>query len=118
LQDWDKYQSLVIEGNILTQIAKQAVTEGRLDVGGGFFPEGKAAEEARKAHDAGLPKIDGRTWTLGNYAITPLVQEGYIDRNSYTASVLSGIIDGAFTAATDISVYGNPVKSLMGNIQP
>jgi hypothetical protein len=113
LQDWDKYQSLVIEGNILTQIAKQAITKGRLDVGGGFFPEGKAAEEARKAHDAGLPKIDGRTWTLGNYAITPLVQEGYIDRNSYTASVLSGIIDGVFTAATDISVYGNPVKSLM-----
>jgi hypothetical protein len=114
LQDWDKYQSLVIEGNILTQIAKQAINDGRLDVGGGFFPEGKAAEEARKAHDAGLPKIDGRTWTLGNYAITPLVQEGYIDRNSYTASVLSGIVDGTFTALTDPSIASNPIKGLMG----
>jgi hypothetical protein len=114
LQDWNKYQNLVIEGNILTQIAKQAINDGRLDVGGGFFPEGKAAEEARKAHDAGLPKIDGRTWTLGNDAITPLVQEGYIDRNGYIASVLSGIVDGVFTGLTDPAIASNPIKSLMG----
>ena len=114
MDDWEDYQKTVIEGNILTQIIKQAVTEGSLDVGGGFFPEGKAAEEARIAHDAGLPKIDGRTWTLGNYGITPLVQEGYIDRNGYIASVLSGIVDGVFTAATDISTFIDPVKSLMG----
>jgi hypothetical protein len=114
MDDWEDYQKTVIEGNILTQIIKQAVTEGSLDVGAGFFPEGKAAEEARKAHDAGLPKIDGRTFTLGNYLITPLVQEGYIDRNSYTASVLSGIVDGTFTALTDPSIASNPIKSLMG----
>ena len=114
MDNWEDYQKTVIEGNILTQIIKQAVTEGSLDVGGGFFPEGKAAEEARIAHDAGLPKIDGRTWTLGNYGITPLVQEGYIDRNGYIASVLSGIIDGVFTVGTDISSYSNPIKSVMG----
>jgi hypothetical protein len=113
MDDWEDYQKTVIEGNILTQIIKQAVTEGSLDVGKGFFPEGKALEEARKAHDAGLPKIDGRTWTLGNYAITPLVQEGYIDRNGYIASVLSGVVDGVFTAVTDPSLYGDPVKGLM-----
>jgi hypothetical protein len=112
--DWEDYKKVVIEGNILTQIAKQAITEGRLDVGAGFFPEGKALEEARKAHDAGLPKIDGKTWTLGGYAITPLVQEGYIDRNGYIASVLSGLVDGVFTAATDLSLYKDPVKALMG----
>jgi hypothetical protein len=114
LQDWNKYQSLVIEGNILTQIAKQAINDGRLDVGAGFFPEGKAAEEARIAHDAGLPKIAGKTWTLGRYATEPLIQEGYIDRNGYIASVLSGIVDGTFTALTDPSIAIDPIKGLMG----
>ena len=114
MDNWEDYQKTVIEGNILTQIVKQAVTEGSLDVGGGFFPEGKALEEARKAHDAGLPKIAGKTWTLGRYATEPLIQEGYIDRNGYIASVFSGIVDGVFTIGTDISTYSNPVKSLMG----
>jgi len=114
MYDWEDYQKTVIEGNILTQIIKQAVTEGSLDVGGGFFPEGKALEEARKAHDAGLPQIAGKTWTLGRYATEPLIKEGYIDRNGYIASVLSGIVDGVFTVGTDISTYVDPVKSLMG----
>lgn len=102
------------EGNILTQIAKAAIAGEKIDLGSGFFPEGKLAEDARKAHDAGLPQIAGQTWTLGRATIEPLIQEGYIDRNGYTASLISGIVDGVFTVATDPTlVMGDPVQALM-----
>jgi hypothetical protein len=102
------------EGNILTQIAKAAIEGEKIDLGSGFFPEGKLAEDARKAHDAGLPQIAGQTWTLGRATVDPLIKEGYIDRNGYTASLVSGIVDGVFTVATDPTlVMGDPVQGLM-----
>lgn len=103
----------VVEGNILSQIANQALTEGRIDLGSGYFPEGTVAQRAREKHDAGLPKIEGRTWTFGNAAIEPLIQEEWIDRDGYAATVFSGILDGVFTVGTDISAYADPVKGLM-----
>lgn len=110
--NWEDYKKVVIEGNIITQILKSAVTEGRLDLGAGFFPEGQILERAREAHDAGLPKIEGRTWTAGNALIEPLIKENYIDRNGYAAQMLSGIADGIFTVGTDITVFTKPVQSL------
>jgi hypothetical protein len=102
------------EGNILTQIAKAAIAGEKIDLGSGFFPEGKLAEDARKAHDAGLPQIAGQTWTLGRATVDPLIQEGYIDRNGYTASLISGIVDGVFTVVTDPTlIMGDPVQALM-----
>jgi hypothetical protein len=110
--NWEDYKKTVIEGNIITQILKSAVTEGRLDLGAGFFPEGQILERAREAHDAGLPKIGGRTWTAGNALIEPLIKENYIDRNGYAAQILSGLADGVFTLGTDITLAFNPVKSI------
>ena len=110
--NWEDYKKTVIEGNIVTQILKSAVTEGRLDLGAGFFPEGQILERARQAHDAGLPKINGRTWTAGNALIEPLIKENYIDRNGYAAQILSGLADGVFTAGTDLTMFFNPVKSI------
>ncbi len=111
--DWEDYKKTVIEGNIITQIIKSAVTEGRLDLGAGFFPEGQILERARQAHDAGLPKIEGKTWTAGRALVEPLIKENYIDRNGYAAQVISGIADGVFTVGTDLTLFTNPVKSLM-----
>lgn len=109
-----KFNQLVVEGNILSQIAKSAIAGEKIDIGTGFFPEGKIAEEARKAHDAALPTVNGQTWTLGRATISPLVQEGYIDQNGYVASLISGIVDGTFTAVTDPGLFmGDPVQALM-----
>lgn len=111
--NWEDYKKTVIEGNIVTQILKSAVNEGKLDLGAGFFPEGQILERARQAHDAGLPKIEGKTWTAGRALTEPLIKENYIDRNGYAAQVLSGIADGVFTVGTDLTLFTNPVKALM-----
>lgn len=109
--DWHK---TVIEGNILTQIAKQALdSKQKVDIGEGFFPEGKAMEEAIKAHDAGLPKIAGRTWTVGRATVEPLITSGLIDRNGFVANAISGLADATFTIGTDPNVYFDPVQALM-----
>lgn len=111
---WDEYKAGVIDGNILYQIGKAALDpEAKVDLGGGFFPEGETAAAAREAHDAALPKINGRTWTLGNAVIQPLVKEGIIDADGYAAQALSGIVDGIFTVGTDIGVWFDPVASLV-----
>jgi hypothetical protein len=49
---------------------------------------------------------------FGRALIEPLIQEGYIDRNSYSASVMSGMVDVLWTVGTDPGVYFNPVKSI------
>jgi hypothetical protein len=113
-QGWHDYKKLVLEGNILTQIAKRVIDPNKnIDVGGGFFPEGQAKIDALTAHDAGLPQLGGHTWNVGNALIEPLIKEGYIDRDSYAASVISGIADAVFTVGTDPAVYVDPVKVLM-----
>ena len=112
-ETWDDYNNIVIKGNILSQIAMQAFRGEKIDIGSGFFPEGKAAEDARIAHDAGLPQIGGKTFTVGRAVAEPFIKEGYIDRNGYAANMLSGIVDGTFTGLTDPSLYGDPLRLLM-----
>lgn len=110
---WEKVQQGLIEGNILTQIARRAINPNQeVDLGGGYFPEGVALTEARKNRDASLPQVGGQSFTVGKGIIEPLIQEGYIDRNSYSASVMSGIVDALWTVGTDPGVYYNPVKSI------
>ena len=110
---WEKVQQGVIEGNILTQIARRAINPNQeVDLGGGYFPEGIALTEARKNRDASLPQIGGQSFTIGKAIIEPLIQEGYIDRNSYSASIMSGIVDAVWTVGTDPGVYYNPVKNI------
>lgn len=110
----EDYKKMVYEGNILTQIIKRGFDPNKsLDLGGGFFPEGQAKTDALKFHDEGLPKIDGKTWTLGRQFVDPFIQQGYIDRDGYAASVMSGIVDGTFTLATDPSLYSNPISPIM-----
>lgn len=110
----DNFLKSVVEGNILTQLAKDAIAGEKLDLGSGYFPEGEIMRKAREAHDAGLPKVGGRTWTFGNAAIEPLIKEEYIDRDGYAAKVFSGILDGVFTVATDPATFTDPVRSIMG----
>jgi hypothetical protein len=106
------YQGLV-EGNILTQIARRAINPNQeVDLGGGYFPEGIALTEAIRNRDASLPQVGGQSFTVGRALIEPLIQEGYIDRNSYSASVMSGIVDALWTVGTDPGVYYNPVKGI------
>lgn len=113
-QDLEDYRNTVIRGNVLSQIVKQMADPNQtVDLGSGFFPEGKAAEEARKAHDAGLPKIDGKTWTLGRATVAPLIRENWIDKDGAAAQVLSGLVDATFTVATDPSIYFDPAQALM-----
>jgi len=108
-----KFQQGVIEGNILTQIARRAINPNQeVDLGGGYFPEGVALTEALKNRDASLPQIGGQSFTVGRGLIEPLIQEGYIDRNSYSASVMSGIVDAFWTGVTDPGTYFNPVKNI------
>jgi len=108
-----KFQQGVIEGNILTQIARRAINPNQeVDLGGGYFPEGIALTEALRNRDASLPQVGGQSFTVGRALIEPLIQEGYIDRNSYSASIMSGIVDALWTVGTDVGVYYNPVKSI------
>jgi hypothetical protein len=109
----EDFVNTVIRGNVISQIAEAAFKGEDIDLGSGFFPEGKIAEEARIAHDAGLPKIAGKTWTLGRAAVEPLIQENWIDRDGVIASTLSGLTDAVFTAATDPSIYFDPVQKAM-----
>jgi hypothetical protein len=110
---WEKVQQGLIEGNILTQIARRAINPNQeVDLGGGYFPEGVALTEALRNRDASLPQIGGQSFTLGRALIEPLIQEGYIDRNSYSASIMSGMVDVLWTVGTDPGVYYNPVKSI------
>jgi len=109
------YKQGVIDGNIITQVLKRAMNPNqKVDLGGGYFPEGPAMEAARANRDAALPQIDGESFTLGNALIFPLIQEGYIDRNSYAASVMSGTVDALWTIGTDPGLAFNPVKALKG----
>jgi len=109
----EDYLNTVIRGNILTQILKQAVTEGQLDLGGGFFPQGAAEEQATMYRDMGLPQVGGRSFTPGRAVVEPLIKEGYIDRDGYAASMISGLFDATFTLATDPGIYFDPIKALM-----
>jgi hypothetical protein len=111
----ENFKKLVFEGNVITQIAKQALKDpSEIDLGRGFFPEGEIMRRAIEAHDAGLPKLSGgQTWTFGQSLIEPFVKEGYIDRDGWMASVFSGIADATFTVGTDIGVWVDPVKALM-----
>lgn len=109
----EDFLNTVIRGNILSQIVKQAVTDGQLDLGGGFFPQGKAEEQATMYHDMGLPQVGGKTFTVGRAFVEPFIKEGYIDRDGYAASMISGLFDATFTAATDPAMYVDPVKVLM-----
>ena len=109
----EDYLNTVIRGNILSQILKQAATEGQLDLGGGFFPQGKAEEQATMYHDMGLPQVGGKTFTVGRAFVEPFIKEGYIDRDGYAASMISGLFDATFTGLTDPALYADPVKLLM-----
>lgn len=109
----EAFKKSVIEGNIITQMAKQFMTEGRIDIGTGFFPEGEVAIRAREMHDEGLPKIEGRTWTFGNAMIEPLIKEEIIDRDGYAATLFSGTLDAIFTGITDPVILGDPVRAVM-----
>jgi hypothetical protein len=63
---WEKVQQGLIEGNILTQIARRAINPNQeVDLGGGYFPEGIALTEARKNRDASLPQVGGQSFTVG-----------------------------------------------------
>jgi hypothetical protein len=104
----------VIQGNVLTQIIKRGLDPNKnLDLGGGFFPEGPTVELARKEHDAGLPKIAGKTFTAGRAIEEPFIQAGLIDRNGYAATIISGLADMTFTLATDPAMYFDPIQSIM-----
>lgn len=108
------YYKTVLQGNVLTQIIKRGLDPNKnLDLGGGFFPEGPVIEEARKQHDAGLPKIAGKTWSAGRYVQEPFIQAGLIDRDGYAATILSGLFDMTFDVATDIGLTFDPVRSAM-----
>ena len=113
--DYDDFKKGVVESNVLYQVAKRVFNpDQQVEFGKGYFPEGPAFQDARALHDAALPKLsDGRTWTLGNAIIDPLVKEGILDRNGFGASIISGLVDGVFTLGTDPAVYFDPVKSLM-----
>jgi len=110
----DNYYKTVIQGNILTQIIKRGLDPKEdLDLGGGFFPEGPTMELARRQHDAGLPKIAGKTYSVGRSVTEPFIKNGLIDREGYAASFLSGLADLTFDVATDPSIYFDPVKGMM-----
>ena len=109
----EDYLNTVIRGNILTQILKQAATEGELDLGAGFFPQGAAEEQATMYRDMGLPQVGGKSFTPGRAIVEPFIKEGYIDRDGYAASMISGLFDATFTLATDPGIYFDPVKALM-----
>lgn len=109
----EDYLNTVIRGNILTQIVKQATTDGRLDLGGGFFPQGAAEEQATMYRDMGLPQVGGKSFTVGRAITEPFIKEGYLDRDGYAASIISGLFDATFTLATDPAMYVDPVKVLM-----
>lgn len=110
----DDYKKGVINSNILYQIGKQAFNpDENVDLGKGYFPEGSAAKRAIEAHDASLPKIDGRTWTLGRAVTQPLIQEGIIDKDGFAANLISGLTDGVFTVGTDLSMIVDPAQAVM-----
>jgi len=112
-KDIEDFKSTVIKGNIASQIAKEIFTGQPVDLGSGFFPAGKTLEAAIVEHNAGLPKINGRTWTAGNALIQPLIKEGWIDPDGYAAKVISGATDAIFTVGTDITTFYDPVQQLM-----
>jgi hypothetical protein len=104
----------LIQGNILTQIIKRGLDPKEdLDLGGGFFPEGPTLELARKEHDAGLPKIAGKTWSAGRVIVEPAIQAGLIDRDGYAASFISGLADLTFDLGLDPGLYFDPFSKAM-----
>lgn len=113
-KEYQDYKNLVVEGNVLTQIIKQGKNpEQNISTGSGFFPSGTAMEEATKARDAALPKINGQSWTVGRAIIEPLIRHQLIDRDGFAADIISGLADGTFTLATDASLYFDPVQVAM-----
>jgi hypothetical protein len=112
-EDREDFQNTVIKGNVIYQAANDIFNGQRVDLGEGFFAGGDVKKRAIAAHDAGLPTINGHTWTLGRAVVEPLIQERWIDRDGYAAKVLSGLVDATFTIATDPSIYFDPVQMLM-----
>jgi hypothetical protein len=110
----EDFNRTVIQGNILTQIIKRGLDPKEdLDLGGGFFPEGPTMELARKEHDAGLPKIAGKTWSAGRAIVEPAIQAGLIDRDGYAASVISGLADMTFDVLLDPGLRFDPIRAVM-----
>ena len=112
-EDREDFVNTVIKGNVIAQAANDIINGQKVDLGTGFFAGGDVRKRAIAAHDAGLPTINGHTWTLGRAAVEPLIQEKWIDRDGYAAKVLSGLVDATFTVATDPSIYFDPVQILM-----
>jgi len=111
--DLEKFKSGLIEGNIFTQIVRRAISPNEtIDVGGGYFPSGPAMDAAIAARDASLPQVGGETFTVGRWQTEPLIQANLIDRNSYSASLMSGIVDATFVVATDVASFTNPIKGI------
>jgi hypothetical protein len=111
--DTEDFYNTVIRGNVISQVVSDLANGRKVDIGTGFFPKGKTMDDARMRHDLGLPKIDGKTWTPGRAVIQPLVKEGYIDKDGYTASVISGLVDATATVLADPGLFYNPVEGLM-----
>lgn len=112
-KDIEDFKSLVIKGNVLSQTANEIFTGQKVDLGTGFFAGGSTLEKAIAAHDEGLPKINGRTWTAGNAVIQPLIRENWIDADGFVAKTISGLTDAVFTVGTDFTTYVDPVQKLM-----
>jgi len=114
-KDKTDFFNLMVHGNVITQIAKQIKTNhDKVNIGGGFFPEGTALEDAMTARDNALPKINGKSYTQGNDIVNRLVKEGYIDKDGYWATFISGAWDAATTVVTDPTMIGlDPVAGVM-----
>jgi hypothetical protein len=114
-KDKKDFYNLMVNGNIITQIAKQIKTNrDKVDIGGGFFPEGTAMEDAMTARDSSLPKINGKSYTQGNAIVDRLVKEEYIDKDGYWATFISGAWDATVTLATDPTIVGpDPIAAVM-----
>jgi hypothetical protein len=92
----------IVTNTTAGQVIADALPGGdKLDVGSGFFVEGRTQEDVYKGKVETQPTIYGHLYSVGRSFAAPLADMGLIEPGDTAWNTISGAIDASYTLAAD-----------------
>ena len=98
---WDQVKGIVTN-TTAGQVISDAMPGGdKLDIGSGFFVQGRTQADVAAGKVETQPSIYGHTFTVGRAFAAPLADTGLIEPGDKAWNIISGAIDASYTLGAD-----------------